>query len=95
MTPDFVPVSRRCLQVTDNSLNPSGSLSMRLNQDKPHMPGEAKKNARCSLHRWAGTETELGVMRCTTCNVSLCLKCWIPFHQQTYILDSKEVFKRK
>jgi hypothetical protein len=55
-------------------------------------------NAACQLHRWAYKETHpmekvdgattkpsgsrSGVMRCETCEVNLCLKCWKPYHKQ-------------
>ena len=55
-------------------------------------------NAACQLHRWAYKETHpvektdrgnakpsglrSGVMRCETCEVNLCLKCWKTYHEQ-------------
>jgi hypothetical protein len=55
-------------------------------------------NAACQLHRWAYKETHpiekmegvskkppgsrSGVMRCETCEVNLCLKCWKFYHEK-------------
>ncbi len=56
------------------------------------------QNATCQLHRWAYKETHLmdkaeesnikpsgsrsHVMRCESCAVNLCLKCWGLFHRK-------------
>lgn len=71
----------RCASITFDSLLPSGNLNKRLNPGLKHFPIEPhKKNARCSLHRWAGVETQKAIMLCPTCNVHLCLACYDRFH---------------
>ena len=68
---------QRAAKVTDDALKPGGFLSVRLDSLKEHFPDPAKKNARCSLHKWVGVETEKGITYCLTCNVNLCKDCFL------------------
>ena len=54
-----------------------------------------QKNARCSLHKWVGVETEKGVLYCRTCNVNLCQLCFKYYHVTKDIVGEKEKLKKK
>ena len=86
--------SKRCREVNDDSLDPvKGKLNMRLNPTVQHWPEEAKVGSRCQLHRWArGRELASvmkGVIKCSICQVTLCLKCYHTFHKDGDILGKK------
>ena len=86
--------SKRCREVNDDSLDPvKGKLNMRLNPTVQHWPEEAKVGSRCQLHRWArGRELASvmkGVIKCSICQVTLCLKCCHTFHKDGDILGKK------
>ena len=86
------PVARR---MTDKSLCPmAGSMKIRLNKMMGHHPISSKGRAKCQLHRWArgrsGKEVRgRKVMKCSTCDVQLCDKCWVAFHDTVNLLPEK------
>ena len=86
---------QRCAKVTDDVFKSGGYLSIRLDSSREHFPDDAKKNARCSLHKWVGVETEKGVSYCRTCNVNLCHLCFKYYHVTKDIVGEKEKLKKK
>ena len=81
---------KKACGVTDNSLCPeAGSLKTRINCLLDHIPDNSKPNARCSLHRWLGIETQKEISYCHGCNVNLCLQCYRIFHKQRDIIGSR------
>jgi hypothetical protein len=86
--------STRCREVTDDAFDPvKEKLSTRLNTTVQHWPEECNSATRCQLHRWArGRELPAvmkGVMRCSICQVNLCIKCFHTFHTEGDILGKK------
>jgi hypothetical protein len=82
---------KRSVRVTDGSLHPDGALSKRLRRDLFHWPRQAKQNQRCTLHRWASNvELKDKVLRCTDCEVHLCVNCYQLFHMVPNLVDKKE-----
>ena len=88
---DLLATKKRTMQMTDKTLAENSKLSIRrLDSSLDHLPVPAKDNARCSLHRWVGVETEKDVCFCSACNVNLCHKCYKSFHVTTDIVGMKE-----
>jgi hypothetical protein len=84
-------VVRRSVRVTDSSLHPDGALNKRLRRDLFHWPKQAKPNQRCTLHRWASNvELKDKVLRCTDCEIHLCVNCYQLFHMVPNIVEKKE-----
>jgi hypothetical protein len=82
---------KRSVRVTDSSLHPDGALNKRLRRDLFHWPKQAKQNQRCTLHRWASdVELKDKVLRCTDCEVHLCVNCYQLFHMVPNIVEKKE-----
>jgi hypothetical protein len=82
---------KRSVRVTDSSLHPDGALNKRLQRDLFHWPKQAKQNQRCTLHRWASNvELKDKVLRCTDCEVHLCVNCYKVFHMVPNLVDKKD-----
>jgi hypothetical protein len=89
-------VKTRSARITDDALLPTGSLSRRLNPDLQHFPVQpVNTKARCNLHRWAGVETQKGIMLCPSCNVHLCIECYKIFHTDHNLGHKKNQLKNK
>ena len=86
------PVAKR---MTDKSLCPmADSMKIRLNKMMGHHLISSKGRAKCQLHHWArgrsGKEVRgRKVMKCSTCDVQLCDKCWVAFHDTVNLLPEK------
>ena len=86
--------AKRCKEVKDDALDPlKGLLKMRLyHSSVQHWPQEAT-GKRCQLHRWArgreGKTVMSGVMKCSVCQVNLCLYCYNVFHKETDLIGKK------
>ena len=64
------------------SLEPTGILSLRLNQSVAHIMNEAKNKDRCALHYWStGIRYEVQIMARLSFNITLCTKCYGLFHR--------------
>ena len=87
----------RCHRVTDMSLHPfTGKLKDRLNISKMHLPIEAtKSDSRCQLHMWAANMRFRTNIVCTTCNVTLCIRCFAHFHLVHDLVKSKAMIKKE
>jgi hypothetical protein len=83
--------TKRSVRVSDASLQPDGALKIRLRRDLFHWPKQAKANQRCVIHRWSsGVEHKDKVLRCTDCEVHLCVGCYQLFHMVPNLLEKKE-----
>ena len=86
--------SKRCKEVSDDSLDPlNGLLRMRLQHNTiQHWPQDAG-GKRCQLHRWArgreGKSVMKGTMKCSVCQVILCMSCYNVFHKETDLVGKK------
>jgi hypothetical protein len=90
-----VEVASRSVRVTDASLHPDGVLKLRLRRDLFHWPKQAKPNQRCVLHRWASSvELKDKVLRCTDCQVHLCVNCYQLFHMVPNLVDKKKTMEK-
>ena len=85
---------QRASRVDNNSLEPTGILSMRLNQSVDHIIYEAKKKARCTLQYWAaGIRYEGQIVACLSCNISVCTKCYGLFFRVQDLISMKHTIK--
>ena len=87
----------RASVVTDETLKQNGNLRNRLNSALDHLPEPTtiSSNPRCALHRWVGIEKKAQIMKCTTCNVNLCLDCYKKFHSVVDLVSIKQSLKNK
>ena len=78
------PVVTKSVAFTNKSLDAySGALRCRLDKHHDHLPirGENKVNT-CQLCYWKSkSRVRAQVMKCTTCQIYLCLDCFKPFHE--------------
>ena len=83
--------------MTDETLKQNGNLRNRLNSALDHLPEPTtiSSNPRCALHRWVGIEKKAQIMKCTTCNVNLCLDCYKKFHSVVDLVSIKQSLKNK
>ena len=89
--------STRCQPIDAAALHPiSGSLNVRLNTAIQHLPVHiTTKKSRCQLHRWArgrgkGAQSVMsGVIMCSVCRVSLCVKCYNIYHKVANVVDNE------
>jgi hypothetical protein len=88
---EVAKVASRAPRVSDASLQPQGSLQIRLRRNLHHWPCLASKpDQKCALHRWAsGIEYKCQVMMCEDCNVHLCVACFKAFHTVQDIVAQK------
>jgi Transposase IS4 len=87
------PVVKRAKKLTDASLNASeGALKCRLNHSIPHWPLPKKsKKAKCALHYWAaGVEDRAQIVKCSVCDVHLCVSCFQIYHTTHHLMDEKD-----
>ena len=80
----------RAPQLTAQSLDPiSGCLQIRLKAGVGmRMPNQSSRNAKSALyHFYQGKRTKAQILRCTTCNVSLCLSCFTIYHTKLSVSD--------
>ena len=85
----------RSSRITDQSLDPrTGALRKRLSTGQGlHMPGKSSNDAKCGMCHWAVKKrTKANVLRCTTCNISLCCDCFLRFHTKVEVDDLRESF---
>ena len=81
--------------VSDLSLHPfKGKLKCRLLTSVQHLPeASVCKKPRCQLHRWArnrnGGEVMAGIIRCSYCQVDLCVRCFQLFHKEGNLIDKR------
>ena len=71
----------------------TGSLSWRSEESKPHWPIPTAKLAEsCQLHRWAlggNKKKRASLIDCSYCKVTLFSVCFVPFHTNPQLVDSK------
>ena len=87
-------IASKNVQVTDASLHPTtGELRCRMNRNIQHYPEESKRRARCQLHKWSrnekGKEVFASVVRCSICQVGLCIDCFRLFHEEADLISIK------
>ena len=83
VTPQDSIQTKRCMRITDASMHPySGSLRFRLDRGLSHFPLPVKKkHSNCQLHMWTHKiKYRKQMILCETCNVTLCVDCFKPFH---------------
>ena len=83
---------RRSTGFTNKTLHPiNGVLKIRLT-GTDHWPVPThKKDGRCQLHFWAtGKKCRSQLLECTQCKVTLCAKCFVPFHTVEDLVGSKK-----
>ena len=87
---------KRATAFTDDSLSPNGQLKIRLNVAADHYPiPPSSTRARCALHRWVDNESLKQAMKCTTCNVHLCIQCYKLYHTVPDLISIKQHLKKK
>ena len=69
-------------RVSAASLDPkSCALKIRLNKKMPHLPVGVANESQCQLCWFTEKKRNRSqTMKCSTCNVSLCIGCYEPFH---------------
>ena len=79
---------------SDKTLSITGALARRTDLNVHHWPIECtKKNACCQLHKWAtGQRLKRNVFVCSYCNVTLCARCYAPFHTMADLVNNKKTF---
>jgi hypothetical protein len=85
----------RACKFTDETLDPrTGHLRDRLTVGHgKHMPEPGSDTAKCGLHSWgANQRVRAQILKCTTCGVHLCVKCYKPFHTTQEVNDLKALF---
>ena len=94
-SPEMPPIIQ-CMKAppfNEKTLHPKkGILNMRLDSSVHHWPLENEKlEGNCQLHRWAtGKKKKGGLLRCSHCNVTLCVKCFVKFHTIPDLVENKE-----
>ena len=82
--------SKRLARVLDQSIHPTGALSIRLDTKYDHLPQRTTTSkARCALHRWAGVEmwssiffVRLVMLTCAWIATNISIRTWILFGQK-------------
>ena len=78
--------------MTANALDPySGYLRCRLDHNLNHLPiRNDKPENNCQLHYWATKQkVRAQLMKCGTCNVTLCISCYKLFHESAQLKPNK------
>ena len=84
---------------TDQALLGKGKAGIlaqkRLDKTLDHLPvipkgEEHMKPKRCQIHCWLGIETTKSTSFCPACNVTLCLRCYSPFHNIVDLVGLKD-----
>ena len=84
---------KRSANLSDNALNPyTGKLRCRLDRSLNHLPVQTNKpEANCQLHYWAEkSKYRKQLLKCPTCNVTICLDCYKIFHEVSDLTVLKE-----
>jgi hypothetical protein len=95
-TPDIMNNAPSC---TDNSLKPNGSLRERIshfgNFHCPEIP--EKTRVKCALHHWFNRDWQYydGILKCSICQVHLCVPCFKLFHAERDLVEKKEIFMKQ
>ena len=87
------PMQKRAKKLTDYSLDPNeGALKCRLDHTVSHWPlPPCGKKVKCALHFWAaGIEDRAQIVKCSLCEVHLCVSCFQIFHVTHSLLDAKD-----
>ena len=92
-------IDRKNNTVSAKSLDPyQGALRCRLDVTLSHLPvkNEKAENS-CQLHYWlAKSKYRAQLLRCPTCNVTLCVDCYKHFHETPIIRGCKNrIIKKK
>ena len=86
---------KRSPAFSDSTLSNKGALHKHRLENCHHWPIASEKvGARCQLHRWAANkQVKSNLMVCSNCNVTLCAKCFTPFHTILGdLVENKEYF---
>lgn len=75
----------KATRISDNTLHPTtGDLKCRLDTSLSHLPSPdiSEGKLKCALHCYLnrGYEVKKKVMKCSTCQVALCIHCYTIFH---------------
>ena len=85
-------------RINESTLDPfKGSLKMRLDHTHvQHWPCPVtKKDTSCQLHYWAtGKRCRKQMVQCELCEVTLCVKCFQPFHTEPKIGKKQEYYRK-
>ena len=73
--------------------NITGHYSCRQKHHPPHWPKPPiAGRPRCQLHRWASNlEERSDVVRCSHCNVHLCISCFEKFHVTKDLIEERDI----
>ena len=77
--------------ITDKALDPYiGNLRCRLDTSLNHLPEKNNKpDKNCQLHYWFDkTKSRAQLMRCLSCNVTLCISNYKSFHEVPFLKNS-------
>ena len=86
---------KRSPAFSDSALSNKGTLHKYRLENCHHSPIASEKvSARCQLHRWAANkQVKSNLIVCSNCNVTLCAKCFTPFHATLGdLVENKEYF---
>ena len=87
-----IHVNKKNSTLTNKALDPyAGSLRCRLDHNLNHLPvNNDKPETNCQLHWWASKQKiRAQLMKCSTCNVTLCIKCYKIFHEVAQLKATK------
>ena len=87
------PNRKRNSTLSDLSLDPyCGAVRCRLDTRLNHLPEEEERGeAQCQMHYWKNkSKYRKQLMKCATCQVTLCLKCYKIFHDRPDLTPLKE-----
>ena len=87
------PNRKRNSTLSDLSLDPyCGAVRCRLDTRLNHLPEEEERGeAQCQMHYWKNkSKYRKQLMKCATCQVTLCLKCYKIFHDRPDLTSLKE-----
>ena len=86
-------------QFNEKSLDPfKGSLKNRLDHaNVQHWPCPVtKSDTSCQMHYWAtGKRCRKQLIYCELCEITLCIKCFQPFHTEQKLASKKEQYKKE
>ena len=89
-------INKKNSTMTVKALDPySGCLRCRLDHNLNHLPikNDKPKN-NCQLHYWANKQkVRAQLMKCGTCNVTLCITCYKIFHEVAQLKTNKVKWK--
>jgi len=88
-------IPKRNTTFTDKALDPyTGILRCYLDTSLDHLPDENDKaEGSCQMHYWQDkTKYRKQLLKCATCQVCLCIKCYKTFHTIPNLIPIKENF---